>query len=379
MRIVLISHFWPGIQKSGVAMATRAHINILMQAGHHVEIIGDTSGSLVENIPQHFQHSVFASGSGSLYSPVRVDRDAFKRTIQLTIPDLVIVEGWQTAITDSAIDIASNMGLPILMVSHGISLHSFKHSIFESLRSISWFPYRYFSLPPKISKLSAITCLSELSESPRFYDRVIANSMGVPIVLLSNTPANYIEGFKVIPRSGRKNNLLIIGYFSRIKNQLAALKLLRFLPKEISITLIGEKQGYYYQECRNFVDIHGLGDRVNFMDDQECVVSEHISTCIAMISTSITEVLPIVLIEAMAAGTPFIAPPVGAIPELFGGIICSDLRDQVCAILRLINDERIWSLYSEDGVKQYRREFHYDLISIQLQTAIDVAMKAHKS
>ena len=379
MKIVLVSQFWPKTERSGVALAASSHVSTLIKAGHDVEIIGTTKRELLGDLERSHHHLVPSKGSGAMYSPIRVNKAVLKSTLSLLAPELVIVEGWQTAITESTVDVAFEMGLPILMISHGVSVHAFSSEIIELLRSAAWSVYRRIFLPAKIKKLTAITYLSKDSVSPRFFDRDLAQNYEVPTFPLSNIPINFHANTPIVARADRNCNLLLIGYFSRIKNQLAALELLSHLPELFSLTLVGQKKGSYYEKCRQFALRHHIAHRVHFLSDDECVLADQISSCLALLSTSLTEVMPVVLLEAMAVGTPFIATPVGAVSHLTGGMICKTLEERIRAVLLLKQDQALWNRYSKDGFEQFKKEFSPDRVSAQLLLAVEKTILMSKS
>jgi len=76
-----------------------------------------------------------------------------------------------------------------------------------------------------------------------------------------------------------------------------------------------------------------------------------------MLSTSLTEALPIALIEAMANKTPFVATPVGAVTSLGAGLIAASIREQKLAIENLLTDQSLWLRLSELGYLQYLAKY----------------------
>lgn len=97
-----------------------------------------------------------------------------------------------------------------------------------------------------------------------------------------------------------------------------------------------------------------------------------------VLSTSKTEVLPVILLEAMASGTPFVATSVGAVSSLRAGIIANDIDGQRMAISSLANDRDLWSRTSLIGRKEYELRYSYESISISLKHAINIAIKNSK-
>jgi glycosyltransferase involved in cell wall biosynthesis len=167
---------------------------------------------------------------------------------------------------------------------------------------------------------------------------------------------------------------LVVGYFSPIKNQLAALEVLDRLPSALRFMFVGPRQGRYFDRCVRRAAELGLAARTTFAEDHECDLADEISRSLVVLSTSITEVLPMTLIEAMASGTPFVATPVGAVPSLRGGILAEDHMGQRDAIQSLLQDPQRWQGCSEDGWVQFASCFARERVEAQLRHAVDVAM-----
>ncbi len=375
MRIVVVSRSWPSDERSGVSLAASEHVKMLLSEGHEVSIVGSFPSVVNENPQVSNKYCVSSHGSGALYSPAFVDRKHLSSIFIAEKPDLIVVEAWQTALTDAAIDIGFNMSLPVLMISHGVSLHKLSNSIFDILKAIAWIPYR-FRLGSKISKLSAITTLDFESSSLRFYDRQVALKLGVPIVSLLNSPVNWMPNLNAVVE--RKSQVIVVGYYSPIKNQLRAIDLIRGLPNFLTFKFIGPKKGRYFKSCLKRVDNLGLGNRVSFNEDYEINIAEEISKSLMVLSTSKTEVLPLILLEAMASGTPFVATSVGAVSSLRAGIIADDISSQRVAISSLANDKYLWSRTSLIGRKEYESRYSYESISLNLEHAVKTAIKNSK-
>ena len=375
MRILVVSRSWPSNERSGVSLVASEHVKMLISAGHDISIVGSFPAIVNETLKVTNKYFVSSCGSGSLYSPASVDCKQLSSIFIAENPDLIIVEAWQTALTDAAIDIGFNMSLPVLMISHGVSLHKLSNSILDILKMILWIPYR-LRLGSKISKLSAITTLDFESSSLRFYDRQIALKLGIPVINLLNSPVNWLYNLNTFTE--RKSQILVVGYYSPIKNQLRAIDLIPGLPEFLKFKFIGPKNGRYFRSCVRRVSDLGLSDRVTFNEDSEINIAEEVSTSLMVLSTSKTEVLPVILLEAMASGTPFVATSVGAVSSLRAGIIANDIDGQRMAISSLANDRDLWSRTSLIGRKEYELRYSYESISISLKHAINIAIKNSK-
>lgn len=94
------------------------------------------------------------------------------------------------------------------------------------------------------------------------------------------------------------------------------------------------------------------------MADSDCDLAKEIASSLVLLSTSITEAQPITLIESMAAGTPFVARPVGAISAFKGGILGLSIEEQANAIIDIIKSNDLWGKLSHEGLKIYNNEYH---------------------
>ena len=177
-----------------------------------------------------------------------------------------------------------------------------------------------------------------------------------------------------VERLYRKPQILVIGYYSRIKNQLDAVDLAATIPQGFNFKFVGPKHGSYYKKCVHRVATLGIKEKVFFLDDSECNLAEEISNSLLVLSTSITEALPITLIESMAAGTPFVATDVGAVSSLKGGIIAYGILDMRKHLLRLLIDHEIWNKLSLQGREKYYESYTESIVGDQLFKAIDLCI-----
>ena len=356
MRVLFVSGFWPSYSgNSGVSLSALEHAQMLIDEGYDVFVLGSDSRIIEEKLNVCGKFHINAKGSGALYSPSKVDVDSLNSLIQKVKPELVIVEALQTAIGDAAILAAAQHNFPVLLISHGVSIHPFTKSSIDFLRSLAWLPYRWLILPKLISQLSGMACLSLTSSSSRFFDRNLAFKFKIPVYQLNNFPINLDKNSA--KDTVRVFDLLLVGYFSRVKNQIEAINILNKLPISKSLVLIGEKSGSYYKKCVKLVNRLKLQNRVTFLSDKECSIASMIARSKLLLLTSITEVQPIVLLEAMASGTPFVASNVGCVTDMKGGFCSTMSGALISKILELDDKPELWTQYSIEGIKYYKK-FH---------------------
>ncbi|APC05324.1 hypothetical protein AOC10_01660 [Polynucleobacter asymbioticus] len=373
MKVMVISRSWPSNERSGVSLAAATHVKMLAELGHEVSIIGANPEVLNESLPVEYQYWVSAKGSGALYSRAKVDQEGLKNAILKSAAQVVLIEAWQTALTDAAIETAFQLKIPVLMISHGIALQPHDNTLTQWFRSVCWIPYRYFTLTKLIKKLNAITALDEASDSPRFIDRELAKEAGIKVFPLKNSPVHWVE--YPVSREDRKLQVLVVGYFTPVKNQLDAIQALSHLPEQVTLRFIGSRSGAYFESCKKLVGQLDLENRVSFLQDDECNIAQEIANSMVVYSPSLTEALPMVLIEAMACGTPFVATPVGSVPGLKGGMTASGDGQQVHTLREFLENNEIWKVYSEKGRAQYQAEFSKEHIREQLASAVNYCVK----
>lgn len=128
----------------------------------------------------------------------------------------------------------------------------------------------------------------------------------------------------------------------------------------------------YVDECRQLVASLGLENRVRFLGFQN--VNEIMPQLGLMVLTSISEALPLVILEANAAGLPCVATDVGACRELIEGAGEEDRRigpsGAVVPIadpdatakeaLRLLGDSQAWRSAQRAGLERVRRYYTLD-------------------
>jgi glycosyltransferase involved in cell wall biosynthesis len=318
------------------------------------------------------KYYIEARGSGALYSPIKIVKQDLTDLFKKVSPDLIILESWQTAITESSLKIADSLKIPILMISHGVSIMPYTHSFYDFLRYVSWVPY-HLNLINLVSKLTAITTLNEFSESERFFDRKVANLIGVQCLKLTNHPINFARERGSL--NSRKKQILVVGYFSRVKNQLAAIRAINLLPTAFRLILVGRQEGQYYQKCLKEVLHLKISHKVKFLEDVDVDLSLLMKESFLLYLPSITEVLPIVVLEAMASGTPFVSSPVGALPEINAGILKEEYSDHIVAMNKLIKNKELWNSTSRAGLLAYKKNYTKIHSKHLLKRAVDYSLQ----
>ena len=120
----------------------------------------------------------------------------------------------------------------------------------------------------------------------------------------------------------------------------------------------------YAKECENLVESLGLGQSVKFLGFQK--MDEVLPRIGLLVLSSISEALPLVILEAYASGVPVVTTDVGACRQLVlgegmpedtcgaaGGVVGMANAEELAHVsLSLLGDERRWLLAQQAGMKR---------------------------
>jgi glycosyltransferase involved in cell wall biosynthesis len=222
----------------------------------------------------------------------------------------------------------------------------------------------------------------------RLCDRVVCNSRAaadrlaersVParkLVVIPNglAPEAFAPATPAFPRSGETVRVGMIARMNgRYKNQAAFLRAAARVCQrceDVEFVLVGD--GPYRQEFERMTEDMGLISHVAFWGERQDIPAVLSSLDITVVP-SVSESLPNVILESMAAGVPVVATRVGGIPEIIEdaktGLLvpANDNMRMAEAIERLIREP---SLRKEFGcrAKEYAiARFHWDSVSEQYE------------
>ena len=125
--------------------------------------------------------------------------------------------------------------------------------------------------------------------------------------------------FKIKKQLDERDNL--VGYIGRLSEEKGVLNFVKAIPKvlekENKIKFLVGGDGQLRDKIEEYLDVASLNDKVKltgWIPDEE--FSTYLNELKLFVLPSYTEGLPYTLLEAMACGTPVLATPVGAIPDV---------------------------------------------------------------
>jgi len=230
--------------------------------------------------------------------------------------------------------------------------------------------------------------------SYRCAHRVVANSSlgvkllidkeGVPAARVLELP-NFLEErcfnhVAVEMRSARRRSwgvpqgAFVIGTVARlapVKNHAMVLRALQRLDEDVHLVLIGEGPSRYALE-ELAKELH-IARRVHFTGQLVATENLHQFFDVSVLCSR-SEGFPNAVIEALAAGCPVVATPVGGVPEVIierqtGLLVPVDQPDALAAsVQELRRDDGLRERLRETGPACVRSRFHQTVVIAQLET-----------
>jgi glycosyltransferase involved in cell wall biosynthesis len=150
---------------------------------------------------------------------------------------------------------------------------------------------------------------------------------------------------------------------------------LTFLPYEFSLKIlgIGPLDGELKEKVRN----QNLSGRVEFLGHVPYEeIPQHLHSADIFIRPSLSEGMGSSFIEAMAAGLPVIATPVGGITDFLKdgetGLFCkvNDPEDIAKQVTKLVSDPVLTERLKENALKMVKEKYDWDLIVEQMKSRV---------
>lgn len=156
-------------------------------------------------------------------------------------------------------------------------------------------------------------------------------------------PVDYMSFSRVEKKKHEEVVYVNVARFDKVKNQLFLIKAFaKAYEKKPQIRLILAGEGELMGEAQHLSKALGIDNVVQFFGNVDNV-PELFSICDVFVLPSLTEGLPVSLLEAEAAGLPVIASRIGGIPDIFNDngylIDVNDENALIESILSLTNDD----------------------------------------
>lgn len=355
---ILITTFTYLPNKDGVSEACRVMAEGLAQLGWKVWVATSMEYEPSVNNDTLRQNEVnvvhFPLGCPPFNSPSAADEVVkFHQFVRDGKFDVVVNHCWDSCMARYLQVICASLSSRFVMVSHGYSRHimDWQRSPFRGWRMwLRGMLFTFRTFPKMLSSHHDVVFLSEKKDFGRFLDHWIASAThhhGIHVIAnaidLGQFPSDDCD-FRKRNGIGVSPMALCVANYSERKNQMLAVKTFREanVPGSV-LVLIGSAFNDYAKLVQDY-------DMVLSREYQACrvVFLENLTrketfaayvACDLFLLTAKAETQPIVLIEAMAAGKPWISTDTGCVSEMAGGVVCRRRKQLPHTIRRLFRDE----------------------------------------
>lgn len=339
--------FFPSLV--GMTYATHVHATILRELGADVTVIAPASDdtTIAESITYKVKRFA-VSGSGLPWSPVRGDIDSIKRLTEADRPDIVIAEGWFTP-GAALLPHFRQYARHLVLASHGSADLSVQPlSPAQIARSLAYRWEEATRTRSIIRQLSGAIILSSWEDRDRFRDVTWLRKAGTPTYVCPNV-STYTPTMGHRLRADRVD-LIHIGEMKPHKAPERAVQALSALPLRFHLNLVFPRETPHLARVLSMADQLGVRDRLNLIiGKKRSELEQVIEACDVLLITSPSkDVQPIVAVDALAKGLPFVSTDVGCMRE-FGGGIVTQANTMADAVARICRDANSYADFRRDA------------------------------
>ncbi|MDX6767754.1 MAG: glycosyltransferase family 4 protein [Candidatus Methylacidiphilales bacterium] len=357
MKILITTFTFPP-SKDGVSEAARAMAEGLAERGWDVVVATSYDPSRLDFSPMpNLRIMQFhVGGHPLLKGGVSGQVEEYKRLLEEENPDYLVCHcGADTWPTCLALSVFPRMRAVKIQISHGFSLQCWKPvgtfpwglGYWLRFQPLVWF------LPLILWRFDALVFLSQQRDWNRFFDHTLARLFCHPRVEVIPNGTD-LRAFDLKKTSFRERfgiglgpMLLCVANFSTRKNQEVAIRAFHRLEQtEASLVLVGSEFNEYSSYLLKLVGDLFPGNerrRVFMMErlSREDVLEAYLECDMTLLSAR-EETQPIVLIESMAAGKPWISTDTGCVRNLPGGVVVSG-ETEMTEMMRQMLDKPDWA------------------------------------
>ena len=370
MRILHTAHSYPP-EVSGVSEVVGQISVRLARRGHEVHV----ATSRPRLTPQEeVLNGVYVhrfSLKGNAVTGIQGDIDAFLHFVQSESWDVLAMHCAQTWTTDALLPYLDHISAGKVFVGHG----------FSTLNAVKYNDY-FTGLAESLRQVDKIVALSDLLEEVPF-----CTAHGLPKPQIIPNGVDLIEwgaptlGLRETWGIGKRPWLLSVSNHSPVKGHATFFEVVRRVRQQfpgVVGTIIGGhypaakcglgrfgiKGGCWYR-CRLAA---GLTTGVTLRWDvlRRDVVSAVQEADIVLV-TSWREASPLVILESMAAGTPWVSFDVGCVREHVGGVVVRSPQEMVDTVVELLGDPNRRRRLGQDGQARVAEKHDWESVATQYE------------
>jgi 1,2-diacylglycerol 3-alpha-glucosyltransferase len=380
--ILLTTPSYPPIN-SGLGNAVQQQAALLVSNGFSVVVAtagkergqrkDGKSGALIEEFD--------VQGADCWLNQIRGDVSGYERFLLESNFDIVLMNAWQTWSTDLCLKNLERVRGRKYLYSHCLSTNIFfLHQPFRSsVRYLLWRPY-WWRLPKRMKQLDGLLFLAANGCDSRFDDLILAKKLGIPFHIVPNALSSdaMVAIEQPVAERESRQQLIAIGAYEWQKghdfvlNAYALSKAKNIIP----LKLFGQRYTTFTEKLDRQANDLGIssGYILFYEGISGAALLEECRRSIMLLSGSHTECQPLVLLDSMTMGTPFVARSTGCTPYLSGGVGVKTVLEAAQTIDRLLLNNCEWDRLSKAGKNEISEKNNPTRVGKELISAL-VEMK----
>lgn len=371
MNILITSFTYPP-NKDGVSEACRLMAEGLAGKGWNVTVATGNPEHADASDHGNIRIERFALEQATYMTPdARSEAERYRSWVMGGDFDVVVNHCWEVWPTTLLHPCLKSLRARTVLISHGFAHHTYVWHPGKSFGIISWLKrlkWTASNLLPMIRRYDRLVFLTRMKGFGRFFDHTIASWAGHGgiefIPNCSATPETRPDGQAFRQRYGIGNRSLVlcVANYCERKNQKLALKVFRQAAVDGSVLVfIGSELGEYGKaliELNATLKTKSSECDVIFLENlSRSDTCDAFAACDLFLLTAKSETQPIVLIEAMAAGKPWLSTATGCVREMPGGLVRSRSRGLTSALRQLLEDKNLRNQLGAQGASEAAAHF----------------------
>ncbi len=311
-----------------------------------------------------------------LLLPNKKAKNAYQQFLLESEADIFFFHGWETWVSEWALPILHQMKGKTVLISHGTTHHLRYPGLKGWLRWLFNRPSAW-RFSRKMLLFDWYVFLSSQPDKQRMSDVMEAKRLGISNFSIIPNGANpefsasSAIDFRTEFALPNGEILLCVGNYIREKGQHELVRWFKELKLQNTVlVLIGSHFNEYSAQLTK-----AAGVQLNvsiFLFEQLTAEEIHSAygAATVFVSATYTEVQPLVLLDAMAVGVPFLCRDVGAVSELAGGL-CFKTKSEFTQKLRwLLKHPLSRKFFGEKGQKAVQEKYNWDKNTYDCHTLI---------
>jgi glycosyltransferase involved in cell wall biosynthesis len=380
---ILITTFEFPPRVGGVGEVARAQVHGLAARGHEVVVATgfDPNRTAAHSPPDLIVRQFKVDGfflPGGHYGG---EAAAYQDFIAREPADIILCHCWENWATDLAVPALKDHGAKKIILSHGLDAHTWHRQKRFPWGLCAWArkqPY-VWRLPKMMRAFDRLVFLSPRQDAGRFFDHWLAARLlperisiipnGVHRETLRNARSDFRQVFGITA----KHLLLNVANYCDRKNQLATLRdFIQAGRPDATLVFIGSEFNDYSREMeRNIRKNQARSPQSSVLMlekiPRELINAAYRAADVFLLSAK-QETQPLSILDAMAAGIPFISTNTGCVAEFSGGWCVPAGKRTIQAIHRLLDDPELRRQLGRQGQLDCETKYNWPRVLNDYET-----------